>query len=44
MEQGEPRNHLLMASSVVFTLPAIIIFFAAQRYLISGIVMRSLKG
>ncbi len=44
MEQGEPRDHLLMASSVVFTLPAIIIFFFAQRYFISGIVMSGLKG
>jgi multiple sugar transport system permease protein len=44
MEQGEPRDHLLMASSVVFTLPAILIFFVAQRYFISGIVMSGLKG
>ena len=44
MEQGEPRDHLLMAASVTFTLPAIILFFAAQRYFIRGIVMSGLKG
>ncbi|NJN83369.1 MAG: carbohydrate ABC transporter permease [Caldilineaceae bacterium] len=44
MEQGEPRDHLLMAASVTFTLPAIILFFAAQRYFVRGIVMSGLKG
>ncbi len=44
MEQGAPRDHLLMAASVTFTLPAIILFFAAQRYFIKGIVMSGLKG
>ena len=41
---GEPREHLLMAASVMVTLPAIALFFAAQRYFISGIVMSGLKG
>lgn len=44
MEQGEPKDHLLMAASVTVTLPAVILFFAAQRYFISGIVMSGLKG
>jgi len=44
MEQGEPRDHLLMAASVTFTLPAIILFFAAQRFFVRGIVMSGLKG
>ncbi|MEX1020720.1 MAG: carbohydrate ABC transporter permease [Litorilinea sp.] len=44
MEQGEPRDHLLMAASVTFTLPAIILFFVAQRYFVRGIVMSGLKG
>ena len=44
MEQGAPRDHLLMAASVTFTLPAIILFFAAQRYFIKGIVMSGIKG
>ena len=44
MEGGEPRDHLLMAASVTVTLPAVVLFFAAQRYFISGIVMSGLKG
>ena len=44
MERGEPRDHLLMAASVTITMPAVILFFAAQRYFISGIVMSGLKG
>ncbi len=44
MEGSEPRDHLLMAASVTVTMPAVILFFAAQRYFISGIVMSGLKG
>jgi multiple sugar transport system permease protein len=44
MERGEPKDHLLMAASVTVTIPAIILFFSAQRYFISGIVMSGLKG
>jgi multiple sugar transport system permease protein len=44
MDLGAPRDHLLMAASVTFTLPAVILFFAAQRYFVSGIVMSGLKG
>ena len=44
MDSSEPRDHLLMAASVTVTLPAVILFFAAQRYFISGIVMSGLKG
>lgn len=44
MDMGAPRDHLLMAASVTFTLPAVILFFAAQRYFVSGIVMSGLKG
>jgi ABC-type glycerol-3-phosphate transport system permease component len=40
----EPREHLLMAGSVLFTLPAIIIFFAMQRVFVRGIVMSGIKG
>jgi multiple sugar transport system permease protein len=40
---GEVRDHLLMAASVMVTLPIIVLFFAAQRYFISGIVMSGLK-
>jgi ABC-type glycerol-3-phosphate transport system permease component len=44
MEQGEPKDHLLMAAAVTVTLPAIILFFSAQRYFIGGIVMSGIKG
>lgn len=35
---------LLMAASLVMTVPTIILFFVAQRYFIEGIVMTGLKG
>jgi multiple sugar transport system permease protein len=44
MDSDEPKDHLLMAASVTVTIPAVILFFAAQRYFISGIVMSGLKG
>jgi ABC-type glycerol-3-phosphate transport system permease component len=39
----EPREHLLMVATIIMTLPAIVLFFAAQRYFIRGIVMSGLK-
>ncbi len=36
--------HLLMAASMVATLPIIVIFFFAQRYFIEGIQLQGLKG
>jgi multiple sugar transport system permease protein len=39
----EPKDHLLMAATIIMTIPAIIIFFAAQRYFVRGIVMSGLK-
>ena len=41
---GEPMDHLLMAASVTFTLPCILIFFLAQRYFVRGIVLSGVKG
>ena len=41
---GLPQQHLLMAASVMTTLPPIILFFAAQRYFVRGIVLSGLKG
>lgn len=41
---GTPHEQLLMAASVVDTLPPIILFFALQRYFIRGIVMSGIKG
>jgi ABC-type glycerol-3-phosphate transport system permease component len=43
-DPGEPKDHLLMAGSVIATLPIIIIFFLAQRYFIQGIATSGLKG
>lgn len=40
---GEPKEHLLMAATVIMSLPAIVLFFAAQRYFVRGIVMSGLK-
>jgi ABC-type glycerol-3-phosphate transport system permease component len=41
---GMPKEALLMAASLVDTLPPIVIFFALQRYFIRGIVMTGIKG
>jgi multiple sugar transport system permease protein len=41
---GMPTDHLLMAASVMSTLPVIILFFSAQRYFVQGIVMTGIKG
>jgi multiple sugar transport system permease protein len=43
-EAMEPVEHLLMAASVLMTAPIIILFFAAQRYFVKGIVMSGIKG
>ncbi len=40
----EPKFHLLMAGSVMMTVPVIVLFFVAQRYLVQGIVMSGIKG
>lgn len=36
--------HLLMAASVAVLLPVLIIFFAAQRYFVRGMIFSGLKG
>jgi ABC-type glycerol-3-phosphate transport system permease component len=41
---GLPQQHLLMAAAVMTTLPPIVLFFAAQRYFVRGIVLSGLKG
>jgi multiple sugar transport system permease protein len=33
-----------MAASVISVLPVLVLFFAAQRYFIQGVVMSGLKG
>jgi multiple sugar transport system permease protein len=40
---AEPQEHLLMVMAVLMSLPAIALFFAAQRYFVRGIVMTGLK-
>jgi multiple sugar transport system permease protein/sn-glycerol 3-phosphate transport system permease protein len=46
--QGSPRigpqMHLLMAAVTVSILPPLILFIAAQRYFVRGIVMSGIKG
>jgi multiple sugar transport system permease protein len=41
---GEGEFHLVMAASVVITLPMVIVFFLAQRYFIEGIATTGSKG
>ncbi len=41
---GMPTDHYLMACCVMSALPIILLFFAAQKYFVQGIVMSGLKG
>ncbi len=43
-EPGEPKEHLLMAAAVIASIPCILLFFAAQRFFVRGIVMSGIKG
>lgn len=43
-DPGEPKDHLLMAGSVIATAPIVLLFFVAQRYFVQGIVTTGLKG
>lgn len=38
------RMNLLMAASMIVLLPVLTLFFAAQRYLVKGIVLSGIKG
>lgn len=44
IDSMEPRENLLMAASLMMTAPIIVLFFAAQRYFVRGIVMSGIKG
>ena len=44
VDATQPRDHLLMAASLLAVLPAVILFFSAQRYFVRGIVMSGIKG
>lgn len=41
---GQTPWHLLMAASIVAILPPLVLFFAAQKYFIQGIVISGSKG
>lgn len=41
---GEPREPLLLAASLLMSLPPIAVYLFAQRYYVQGIVMSGLKG
>ena len=41
---GTPIEHLLLACSVIMTAPVVLLFFAAQRYFVQGVVMSGIKG
>jgi ABC-type glycerol-3-phosphate transport system permease component len=41
---GVPKEALLMAASLVDTIPPILLFFGLQRYFVRGIVMTGIKG
>ena len=43
-DPSEPREHLLMAASMLMVLPCVLIFFTMQRYFVRGIVMSGIKG
>lgn len=38
-----PQDNLLMVATVIMSLPTVVLFFAAQRYFIQGIVLSGLK-
>ncbi len=44
LESADPRDHLLMASAAIMTLPVLLLFAVAQRYFISGVVLSGLKA
>jgi len=41
---GDPKEHLLMAASLMMSIPGIILFFTMQKYFVQGIVMSGIKG
>lgn len=43
-ESDEPREAILMAASIIVSLPSLILFFVAQKYFVRGIVTTGLKG
>lgn len=40
----QPTEHLLMAASVITTVPVLLVFVSAQKYFVEGVVMSGIKG
>jgi multiple sugar transport system permease protein len=43
-QDSRPLDHLLLAGSVMMTIPIVVIFFFGQRYFVRGVVMSGIKG
>jgi multiple sugar transport system permease protein len=43
-ESDEPREAILMAASLIVAAPCLLLFFAAQKYFVQGIITTGLKG
>ena len=41
---GEPTTHLLMAASIVASIPPMLVYIFAQRQLVQGIILTGSKG
>jgi multiple sugar transport system permease protein len=41
---SKPTDHLLLAGSIMMTVPIVLIFFVGQRYFVRGVVMTGIKG
>ena len=41
---AEILQHLLLAATIMMIIPTLIVFFAAQKYFVQGIVMTGIKG
>jgi multiple sugar transport system permease protein len=39
-----PTDNLLLAGSIIMTIPVIVVFFLGQRHFVKGVVMSGLKG
>jgi len=44
LSKEAPKWHYMMAMSTVMALPILVLYFAAQRYLIEGLTMGAVKG
>lgn len=44
VDTTEVLQHLLMAAAVMMIAPTLIVFFAAQKYFVQGVVMSGMKG